>query len=116
MPLRDKPITLISLGSGGLLTESFINEKIKNSGYKDISWRIIEPDYQNNGYKLCREEVKKRVNDNIVAFTTEQKYLNKSLGHSVLAENDKNRGTVVVLAIDPPAILSAESAKVSHDL
>lgn len=80
---------MISLGSGGLLTEYFINKSLKNSGYKDLNWRIIDPDYQNNGYEQCRKEFKDRVNGKVMAFTTEQTYLNKSLGHSGLADNDK---------------------------
>lgn len=115
IPLKDTPITFISLGSGGLLTEYFINESLKNSGYKDLNWRIIDPDYQNNGYKQCRKEFKERVNDNVMAFTTEQTYLNKSLGHSGLAENDKNRGATVVLSINPPTALAGSSATVSYD-
>lgn len=115
IPLRDTSITLISLGSGGLLTETFINESLKNSGYKDLNWRIIDPDYQNNGYEQCRKEFKERVNGKVMAFTTEQTYLNKSIGHSGLAENDKNSGATVVLSIDPPTALSGSSAEVSYD-
>ena len=111
IPLRDTPITLISLGSGGLLTESFIDEQLKNSGYKDLNWRVIDPDYQNSGYEQCRKEFKQRVNNNVRAFTTEQAYLNKSLGHYGLAENDKNNGATVILSIDPPTTL----AEVSYD-
>ncbi|MCW2484852.1 hypothetical protein J5069_02965 [Candidatus Symbiopectobacterium sp. NZEC127] len=109
MPLRDKPITFISLGSAGLLTESFINEQLKNAGYKDISWRIIEVDYQSNGYEQCRKEFREHVNANVRAFTTEQAYLNKSHNHGMLAENDKNRGGVVILSIDPPTDLEKKS-------
>lgn len=105
IPLRDTPITLISLGSGGLLTESFIDEQLKNSGYKDLNWRVIDPDYQNNGYAQCRNEFKQRVNNNVMAFTTEQAYLNESPGHYGLAENDKNHGATVILSIFPPTVL-----------
>lgn len=115
IPLRDTPITFISLGSGGLLTEYFINESLKNSGYKDLNWRIIDPDYQNNGYKQCRKEFKERINDNVMAFTTEQTYLNKPLGYGGLAENDKSRGATVVLSINPPTALADSSATVSYD-
>ncbi|HHX8750048.1 TPA: hypothetical protein ACVPFL_002215 [Morganella morganii] len=111
IPLQDTPITLISLGSGGLLTESFIDEQLKNSGYKDLNWRVIDPNYQNNGYAQCRKEFKQRVNNNIRAFTTEQAYLNKSLGHYGLAENDKNHGATVILSIFPPTAL----AEISYD-
>lgn len=116
IPLRDTPITFISLGSGGLLTEFFINEQLKNSGYKDLNWRVIDPNYQNNGYEQCRKEFKERVgNNNVMAFTTEQTYLKKSLGHSGLAQNDKNRGATVVLSIDPPTALSGSSSEVSYN-
>lgn len=115
IPVRDTLITLISLCSGGLLTEFLINEQLKNSGYKDLNWIVIDPDYQNNGYEQCRKEFKERVDNKVMAFTTEQAYLKKSLGHSGLAENDKNRGAIVVLSIDPPTVLSGSSAEVSYD-
>lgn len=105
IPLRDKPITFISLGSAGLLTESFINEQLKTAGYKDISWRIIDVDYKSNGYEQCRKEFREQVNANVRAFTSEQAYLNKSLDHGMLAENDKNRGAIVILSINPPTDL-----------
>jgi len=109
IPLRDTPITLISLGSGGLLTEYFIHQQLENSGYQDINWRIIDSDYQNGGYENTRKEFREKVNGNVRAFTAEQAYLNKPLaeGDKKLAGNDRNRGAAVILAINPPTILSS---------
>ncbi|GKW40371.1 hypothetical protein PEC301879_02300 [Pectobacterium carotovorum subsp. carotovorum] len=51
MPSRDTPITFISLESGGLLTEFFIHDKLKKSGYDSLNWRVIDTGYQNDGYR-----------------------------------------------------------------
>ncbi|MCU1801578.1 MULTISPECIES: hypothetical protein [Pectobacterium] len=51
MPSRDTPITFISLESGGLLTEFFIHDQLKKSGYDSLNWRVIDTGYQNDGYR-----------------------------------------------------------------
>ena len=111
IPSRDIPITVVSLGAGGLLTEYYINEQLKNSGYEDISWRLIDLEYQKNGYDECRKEFKDRVTGDVMAFSTDQKYLNKLAGHGRLAEDDKRRGAVILLSIDPPNALSGLAAE-----
>ncbi|MBG6247136.1 MULTISPECIES: hypothetical protein [Symbiopectobacterium] len=106
MPSRNSPITLISLGSAGLLTEFFIHEQLKKSGYEDINWRVIDTEYKNDGFKQSLHEFNKQVNSNCKSFRTEQEYLSASSGNIELAESDKCKGNVVVLSINPPTELS----------
>jgi len=110
MPAHERSITLVSLGSGGLLTEYFIHQQLKKAGYQDINWRIIDADYQNGGFEDNRKEFREKVTDKVKAFTAEQAYLNKSSDEfgEKLAAGDKHRGAVVVLSINPPTILSSE--------
>ncbi|GLY59478.1 hypothetical protein Pcaca05_03360 [Pectobacterium carotovorum subsp. carotovorum] len=103
---KNIPITFISLGSAGLLTEFFIHDQLKESGYDNLSWRVIDTDYRDNGYHLCCKEFRERVSNNFGFFTTEQAYLNNKIGSNVLAEDDRSRGVTVVLSIDPPNPLS----------
>ncbi len=112
MPSQETPITLVSLGSGGLLTEYFIHQQLKTSGYQDINWRIIDADYKNGGLEDSRKEFRATVAGKVKAFTAEQAYLNKSPEENgeKLATSDKQRGAVVVLSINPPTILSSETA------
>ena len=113
IPMRDTPITFISLGSGGLLTEFFLHNRLKNSGYNNLSWRFIDVAYQNNGAAQALSYFGNIVSD-VAAFTTEQLYLNKLLGYCRLAENDKTRGATVVLTIDPPRLFQAPAAVNNH--
>ncbi|MBN3262035.1 hypothetical protein [Pectobacterium brasiliense] len=105
-PSKDIPVTFISLGSAGLLTEFFIHDQLKKSGYDNLTWRVIDTDYQDNGYHQCRKEFREKVNNNFKAFTTEQAYLSKKVGNNALAVDDRSRGVTVVLSIDPPTPLS----------
>lgn len=107
-PFKDKPITLISLGSGGLLMESFIHKSLNDNGYMDINWRVIDIGYLNNGFELCRKEFKENTDGKVKAFTTEQTYLKKQIDGKSLAEHDKSNGFTVMLSIDPPTALSSE--------
>ncbi|QWA13665.1 hypothetical protein GTU79_14495 [Sodalis ligni] len=116
IPLRESPVTLVSLGSGGLLTEWFIHQQLHKAGYRQLDWRVIDLDYQNGGYELCRKDFKVEAgNDNVKAFTTEQTYLSKSIGHGLLADIDKNQGPVVVLNISPPRAIADSSSAAVYD-
>ncbi len=111
IPSRDMPITFISLGSAGLLTEFFIHDQLTKFGYNNLHWRAIDIDYQNNKYDNCRKEFCHKVNDQFRAFTTEQTYLKKSMGGYFLAQNDKDLGATIVLSIIPPTALPKTSSK-----
>jgi hypothetical protein len=97
IPSRETLITIVSLGSGYLLTEFYIINLLNDLGYKNIETRIIDTAYKNDGCKRCIKEFKEKTNSNVRAFTTEQAYLN-----SDFAENDKKRGAIVILSIYPP--------------
>ncbi|MCS3429965.1 hypothetical protein [Klebsiella sp. BIGb0407] len=104
-PIREKPITLVSLHSHGLLIEYFIHKQLEKLGYQDINWRIIDSNYQDNGLEESRKEFKEKTGGKLKAFTTEQTYFKKTsdVACEKLASNDKHRGTVVILSINSPA-------------
>ena len=110
IPSRETPLTLVSLGSEGLLMEYFIHQQLKKSGYRDISWRVIDSGYQNNGYANSRNEFTQKVDGKVNVFTTEQAYFNKAsdVAGENLASRDKHRGAVIILSINPPAALFPE--------
>ncbi len=110
IPQRNTPLTLVSMGSGGLLTEKFINQQLKKAGYSDIHWRMIDVDYQQNGYRPSRNEFRDKVEKNVLSFTSEQAYLNKNSGPTTLAVDDKFRGASIILSIDPPSPLEGQEA------
>jgi hypothetical protein len=116
IPLRESPVTLVSLGSGGLLTEYFIHQQLKKAGYRQLYWRVIDLDYQNSGYEQCRKDFKIEAgNENVKAFTTEQAYFRKSIDHNFLSDNDKNQGAVVVLNVSPPRAITDSSSTAGYD-
>ncbi|WP_369790823.1 hypothetical protein [Rouxiella sp. WC2420] len=114
IPQRNTPLTLVSMGSGGLLTEKFINQQLKKAGYSDIHWRMIDVDYQQNGYRQSRNEFRDKVEKNVLSFTSEQAYLNQNSGPTPLAVDDKFRGASIVLSIDPPSPLEGQEAAASE--
>lgn len=100
---RDQPLTLVSLGSGGLLTEALIHDQLQAAGYTDIRWRTIDLSYRDDGGRAARRAFMERVNGKVAAFTTEQAYLNKVVEGERLALADRAAGTTIVLCINPPA-------------
>lgn len=105
-PLKDTPITLVSLEAGGLLTEAYINERLVNLGYNNLSWRVIDFTYHKSYCQDVFREFKNSVNENIRVFTTEQAYFNKRIGDISLADGDKVQGKTVILNQCPPTIKS----------
>lgn len=104
---KDRAITLISFGSGGLLMESFIHRQLQHLGYRDISWRVIDIDYgdyhhrHNHAYDLSLDAFSKITSGHLSVYRSEQNYFNSSYGGSS-AVDDRSRGITVLLAIDPP--------------
>lgn len=107
MPNRDQPLTLISLGAGGLLMESFIHMQLQGNGYQDINWRVIDVEYGPDGTQRCLSH-----SDSLDAFgaltagklavyASDQRYFNTFMGGSG-GTNDRGRGATVLLGIDPP--------------
>ncbi|XBS68036.1 hypothetical protein ABK905_14220 [Acerihabitans sp. KWT182] len=108
---RENPVTLVSLGSGGLLTEWFLHQQLKRAGFQKLNWRLIDVDYQKGGYEECLKDFKKKLEkEDVRAFITEQDYFNETIGHDNLKNNDKAQGAVVVLNIAPPRALKSSSA------
>lgn len=105
IPSKDMLITLISLGSGGLLTEAYIHQQLKQAGYKHIAWRMIDVFYSDKIFQKALKQFRTVVEDNCRAFTTEQAYFNKAIGQGSLVEDDKIRGEIIVLSINPPTLL-----------
>lgn len=111
MPCRDQPLTLISLGAGGLLMESYIHAQLQGDGYQDINWRVIDIEYGPNATQGCLSH-----RDSLDAFAeitagklavygSDQHYFNTFMGGDG-ATNDRNHGATVLLAIDPPTSVS----------
>ncbi|CAG9172771.1 hypothetical protein CURE108131_22655 [Cupriavidus respiraculi] len=100
---RGRPLTLVSLGPGGLLTEALIHDQLQQAGYTDIRWRIIDLNYMDGGFRAPRLAFAQRVGEKVAAFTTEQAYLNKEVGGDRLAMRDRAAGTSIILCIDPPS-------------
>ncbi|XBS69684.1 hypothetical protein ABK905_25835 [Acerihabitans sp. KWT182] len=102
IPAKDTPITLISLGAGGLLTEAYIHQRLQQANYTNIAWRIIDVLYSDKFYNKFLKQFKDEVGGHCRAFTTEQAYFKKAIGSGSLVEDDKVRGEIIVLAINPP--------------
>lgn len=105
LPMKDTALTFISLGAGGLLTERLIDYQLKKAGYQTIRWRLIDIDYQQQGYEEARRAFREKADNQALYFTTEQAYLNKSIGATALAEDDRQRGATLLLTLDPPTPL-----------
>lgn len=101
---RDSAITLISLGSGGLLTEYFIHQQLTRSGYHNLTWRIIDTNYSRPCFKPCLDTFIALTNSRTKAFITEQAYFNTLSDHSLLAEEDCNNRAAIILAVVPPVL------------
>ncbi|MCW2480669.1 hypothetical protein [Candidatus Symbiopectobacterium sp. NZEC135] len=120
MPNREQPLTLISLGAGGLLMESFIHRQLQGYGYQDIHWRVIDIEYGPDGTPCCLSH-----RDSLDAFATltaeklaiyasDQRYFNTFTGGNG-GVNDRGRGATVLLGIDPPTSSSQASGMACFD-
>ena len=104
---KDRAITLISFGSGGLLMEYFILKQLQHYGYRDISWRVIDIDYgdyhlrQHHAYDLSLDAFSKIIPGRVSVHCSDQHYFDSCFGGSN-AIYDRTRGATVLLAIDPP--------------
>ncbi|QWA11361.1 hypothetical protein GTU79_00515 [Sodalis ligni] len=110
-PSKDTSITLISLGSGGLLTEAYIHQRLQQANYKNIAWRIIDVLYGDKDFQQFLKRFKAEAGENCRAFTTEQAYFKKIVGHGSLVEDDKARGEIIILSINPPTTFQDTAGK-----
>lgn len=107
MPNRDQPLTLISLGAGGLLMESFIHVQLQGNGYQDINWRVIDVEYGPDGTQRClshRDSLDAFValtKEKLAVYASDQRYFNTFMDGNG-ATNDRGCGATVLLGIDPP--------------
>lgn len=101
-PKKDAVITLVSFGSGGLLTEIYINKLLYNSGYKNIKWRVIDFGYQTHLFDDAINDFKGlfKGGDSVQSFGCDREYLG-----SDIAKKDKMQGATVVLSVCPPTEL-----------
>ncbi|WP_440864168.1 hypothetical protein [Symbiopectobacterium purcellii] len=107
MPNRDQPLTLISLGAGGLLMESFIHKQLQGHGYQDINWRVIDIEYGPDGVHRCLsyrdslDDFAGLTAGKLAVYSSEQHYFTTGTGGNG-ATNDRDRWATVLLIIDPP--------------
>jgi hypothetical protein len=112
----NKPITIISLGSGYLAPEQLLHEQLTTAKHQVVRWRLIDPVYAPSGNKL-RSEKSLKVRQQFGtgkkdarAFTSTQVYLTKIEKGRLLSDADK-KGSVIVLTIDPPTALPSHEAE-----
>ncbi|TKI05821.1 hypothetical protein [Martelella alba] len=100
---HDKPITLISLGSGGMLFECYIHRFLSDLGFKNVRWRLIDLCYLNKSPNGMLEEFRlKAATENVQAFTSEQEYLRSLADGKALAYDDRQISATVVLCVNSP--------------
>lgn len=99
----NQPITLISLGSGGLLTEYYIHKYLVDEGYRDLHWRFIDVEYGKQDFMPCIGNFQVETNaSHVRKFISEQDYFNEVEGGNELAKEDRRLGLTVVLSINGP--------------
>lgn len=98
---KTQPMTLISLGAGGLLTEFYIHQQLILAGYKQLKWRVIDMAYveHNENFRGYMDTFSQSVAP-VNHFANEQAYF-----ASGIAADDKYAGARVLLSIAPPTIL-----------
>jgi len=102
-PDKNKPIILISLGSGGLLTEYYIDRYLVREGYQDLRWRLIDPCYKEQEFLPCLGSFQLETGtDKVKAFFNEQDYLNVLTDGYEMAKEDRRLGMAVLLSIHGP--------------
>jgi hypothetical protein len=102
-PVRSWPVTLISLGAGGVLTEFLIDQQLRKAGYTDLRWRLIEADRRTefaDAYLDFAERLATATGRpaDLKHYFSEQQYLN-----CPSATADQAAGLRVLLEIDPPS-------------
>lgn len=119
----NRKLTLVSLGSGCLLMEHLIYQSLLEMGIpKDkIQWRCIDPCYLQamapdpvNFYdnKKARDQFK--TDKHVRYFSTAKTYLNKTIDSQSLPTVDREQGTVVILAFNPPSVLDEKSSHIKE--
>ncbi len=104
-------ITIISMGTAGLMMEQLVHEQLTKSGIadKNIEWRCIDITYGNynhqnpnseKDFKPARDQFKK--GKNVRYFTTATAYLGKTIDKQKLSVTDKEKSAVIILSFNPP--------------
>ncbi|NRO99593.1 hypothetical protein GWC77_27435 [Paraburkholderia sp. NMBU_R16] len=102
----DLPITVLSLGSGRLLTEHLIHERLLKDKQRAVRWRCIDPMYasrRDNALEARRQFSAQKTNH--FTFPSSTAYLGKE---SVFKQD--RTGYVVILIADPPALRPEEES------
>lgn len=109
-----QPLTLISLGSGGLLMERYIDDQLKAAGYHQLRWRCIDLSYARSQDNLENQHYQERLAafqastlSALEDYPTEQAYLHSGPEHSIRSVLDRAAGPVILLSIHPPGPLCA---------
>lgn len=111
----DQPLTFISLGSGGLLFESYLHRYLTGRGYSRIQWRLIDIFYPNTYQEILLEEFRQKTDTrDAMLFASEQEYLNALSGGHGLADNDRSQGTTVVLVVNSPQMMTCNPLRGAH--
>jgi hypothetical protein len=101
----DRPITIISLGSGGLLVEDLIFKQLSLAHQKQVRFRVIDPDYLKGRpqYQEYNAAIKSfKADKEAVKYVTSTTYLAAQLNGKRLAGSDQQEGPVIILAVNPP--------------
>ncbi len=117
----DKPVTVVSMGSGALLTEHLIHDQLTEERKENVKWRCIDTNYAKSTanaeqFKIAaaaRSEFGQDKKD-ARAFSTADTYLSKTENGQKLVDIDK-KGSVLILSIDPPTPLPDSLSGVSEE-
>ncbi|NDL61585.1 hypothetical protein [Acerihabitans arboris] len=105
---RPQPLTLISLGAGGLLAEYLITRLLAAEGFTDLRWRCIDVKYAQDRSHAAISAFTESTGMRLEAFTTEQAYLYPENNAKTLALEDRSNGAIVLLSMAPPTMLMNE--------
>lgn len=101
---REQPLTLISLGSGGLLAEYLITRLLADEGFTDLHWRCIDVLYAQDVYERAISALRARTNARVEVFTNVQAYLTTANSARMLAADDRRDSAAVLLSMAPPTM------------
>ncbi|WP_413740021.1 hypothetical protein ACL2XQ_02150 [Sodalis sp. RH14] len=101
---RQQPLTLISLGAGGLLAEYVISRLLTDKGFTHLRWRCIDVMYAHEDFADAIRVFRECTGSCIETFSTERAYLDPMAGAGAWAAGDRDDGAAIVLSMAPPAI------------
>ncbi len=103
MPLvKQHPLTLISLGSAGLLTEYFLHQGLTAAGFSNLHWRFIDIIYAEEEELEAIEAFQHWTGTRVETFSSERDYFDRMDGNRHIAWEDRSAGGMILLCVNPP--------------